>query len=401
MKTIILFMPYGSVGGMERLALTFYDFYKNEGYKVIGVKIIGLENDIISFGKNEISLSKKDFHQYSKIGRLLFYIKIPWLLRKTVKNNTADFTISFGDMANCFSAMTKTHERKIASIHAVKSIEFQTGSYLNSFFKKSLRTRYQRFQKVVCISKAIKNDLSKKLNYPHDNLEVIYNPHPIDKIIGLSKQPMTERGERKIFKDYKVLLFIGRLSIQKSPWHLLHIFHLLNDKSYQLVFIGDGDAQVKKYLEQIIAKLGEQKNVHFLGRKNNPYPYLKQAHLLCLTSLYEGTPNVIAESIILKTPVITSHCTDGLLEMMSDGDEQKQDNLILTKAGIITPNLYKGKLEIPDKETIISEERTYVKALQYFEKYQAKFYRDLENNYENLTRKYRMSHVCRAYLSEK
>ena len=26
-KTILLIMPYGSVGGMERLALSFYNYY--------------------------------------------------------------------------------------------------------------------------------------------------------------------------------------------------------------------------------------------------------------------------------------------------------------------------------------------------------------------------------------
>src|SRR5699024_11181232 len=132
MKTIILFMPYGSVGGMERLALTFYNYYKKLGFRVIGIKIIGLENDIISFGNDEICLSRKDFHTFSTFGRFLFYLKIPWLLRRIIKTHNADYTISFGDMANCFNALTYTGETKIASIHALKSVEFQAQSLLNS-----------------------------------------------------------------------------------------------------------------------------------------------------------------------------------------------------------------------------------------------------------------------------
>ena len=49
-KRILLLMPYGSVGGMERLALTFYNRMKKLGYKVKVVKLIKLEDDIILFG---------------------------------------------------------------------------------------------------------------------------------------------------------------------------------------------------------------------------------------------------------------------------------------------------------------------------------------------------------------
>ena len=43
-------MPYGGVGGMERLALNFYNQYKSQGYTVKAIKIIQLDSDIIHFG---------------------------------------------------------------------------------------------------------------------------------------------------------------------------------------------------------------------------------------------------------------------------------------------------------------------------------------------------------------
>jgi hypothetical protein len=123
MKNILLIMPYGSVGGMERLALNFYTHYKSQGYEVKAIKIIQLPTDIIHFGEDEISLSTIDFNQMSFSKRFWFYFTIPFLIRKIVKENRTTHSISFGDMANVFSSLSFTSEYKIASIHSFKSIE--------------------------------------------------------------------------------------------------------------------------------------------------------------------------------------------------------------------------------------------------------------------------------------
>ena len=47
--------------------------------------------------------------------------------------------------------------------------------------------------------------------------------------------------------------------------------------------------------------------IEFTGNKRNPYPYIANADLFVLTSDYEGYPMVVGESLILKTPVITTN----------------------------------------------------------------------------------------------
>ena len=106
MKSILLIMPYGSVGGMERLAINFYNYYKNNGYTVKAIKIIKLESDIINFGDDELFLSNIDFFEMSFAKRFLFYLKIPFMIRKIIKQNKTSHSIAFGDMANIFSSLT-------------------------------------------------------------------------------------------------------------------------------------------------------------------------------------------------------------------------------------------------------------------------------------------------------
>ena len=401
MKNILLIMPYGSVGGMERLALNFYTHYKAQGYTVKAIKIIQLKSDIIYFGDDEIALSTIDFYEMSFAKRFWFYIKIPFLIRKIIKQNKCTHSIAFGDMANVFSSLSFTSEFKIASIHALKSVEFVSKSFLNTVFKLAFKTSYFFFNKVVCISQAIKVDLIENCGFKFKNkLQVIYNPHNVKEIEKLASIPLESSIENELFLN-DVVLFLGRMSAQKAPWHLIKAFSLLenSDNKIKLVLIGDGDASITNYLNQLIEKLKIKDNVVFLGRKSNPYQYLKRAKILALSSYYEGTPNVIVEAIATKTPIVSSNCTDGIIELMSHSQKEILEDCIYTESGIITPNFFKGKLSIPTDETITKEEIVFSNALNTILT-ESKFKMILNSKSSILLDKFNLDKVSKEYLTQ-
>ena len=399
LRNILLIMPYGSVGGMERLAETFYNNYKKQGHSVKAVKIIGLENDIINFGEDEIVLSRKDFSGYSSTQRMLFYFKIPFLLRKVIKKYNIDVSIAFGDMANCFSAITGTTEKKIASFHSMKSIEFKNTSGISGFFKWSIHNTYKKFDKVVAISNTIKKDLIENCNYKFDNVEIIYNPHDSSAIIEKAGEYISMEEEKYISKDF--VLFLGRLSLVKAPWHLIKAFSLIEKdfSDHNLLMVGDGDARVEKFSRDLVQHLKLQERVLFSGRVSNPYKYLAKARCVALSSFYEGLPNVIAEAMILNVPVITTDCTDGIYEMMIDKVKIKKDGLLITDSGILTPNILTGKQEsIPSDFEINSDDEKYAQALRLI------LNKEINDGFRNndktrLLKKYDFGEVLIKYLS--
>ena len=52
------------------------------------------------------------------------------------------------------------------------------------------------------------------------------------------------------------------------------------------------------------------KNIEFLGKKTNPYPYLKKSDCLLMSSDFEGYPVVFIESMILGKTIITTDVSD-------------------------------------------------------------------------------------------
>ena len=54
-----------------------------------------------------------------------------------------------------------------------------------------------------------------------------------------------------------------------------------------------------------------------LGRKDNPYPYVKNSDLFLLSSRYEGLPTVIIEALILHIPCISTEVA-GIYEILNN-----------------------------------------------------------------------------------
>ena len=391
-------MPYGSVGGMERLALTFYNHYKAKGYEVKSLKFIKLDNDIINFGNDELFFKSYDFNKMKRIERILFYVKAPFLLRRIIKKEKISHSIAFGDMANIFSSLTFTKELKIGSLHALKSVELKNKTLLNKLLKICFKTSFKKFNKLICISNAIREDLIQNCYYPFSNLQIIYNPHDLLEIELRAKEKIIDDGEQLLFSG-NVILFLGRLSHQKSPWHLIKSFYLLEKekKDVKLVFIGDGVSEVVNYCSDLISELKLTDKVFFLGRKSNPYKYLAKSNVLALSSLYEGTPNVIVESICLGVPIVSSNCTNGIIELMSTEKVDVTNENIEVASGIITPNFYKGNLEIPIDNSIIEEERYFAKGLLQVLS-DDRFERNISSNRDYLLNKFDVDQVSEEYL---
>ncbi|WP_168731305.1 glycosyltransferase [Robertkochia marina] len=391
---------------MERIAYSFYSRLKTMNYAVYGLKIIKKQNDLIQFGDDEIYLSLEDLGELNFLKRIFFYKDIPSRLNEIIKKKKITHSISFGDFSNFFSSISGTKEIKIASLHGVKSIEFKNKSVFNWLFKRAYKNSYQNFRKVVAISKHIQNDLINNCHYPFSNIEVIYNPHNIENIRKLSVEKLDNNYESALFSK-PVIIFVGRITYQKAPWHLISIFNQLNkthDQKYNLIFIGDGDPKIKQILNNQIVQFKIAEQVHFLGAKENPYKYLNRASVLALSSYYEGTPNVIVEAIALSIPTICTNCTSGIEEIMSLGKDShnSHNQVINTSAGLIAPKLEefnpidKTWGEMP--KSLDKAEVAYMNGLQDILNDNSKYKNQLLQNQDDLLKKFEIDSVLNSYF---
>ena len=74
----------------------------------------------------------------------------------------------------------------------------------------------------------------------------------------------------------------------------------------------------EKEINDLIKKHSLADKVVVPGFQTNPYPWIKYARLLVLSSRYEGFGNVLIEALALGTPVLSTDC-GGPNEILSEG----------------------------------------------------------------------------------
>lgn len=124
------------------------------------------------------------------------------------------------------------------------------------------------------------------------------------------------------------LLSIGRFCTAKNfdniPWICKNLVDMeLNIKWYIIGYGGE-----EKLIRQKIDEAGMQKNVIILGKKENPYPYIKACDLYVQPSRYEGKcVSVIEAQMFHKPVIITNYATaQSQLEDGIDGVVVPMDN---------------------------------------------------------------------------
>jgi glycosyltransferase involved in cell wall biosynthesis len=115
------------------------------------------------------------------------------------------------------------------------------------------------------------------------------------------------------YKPY--ILGVGHLSVEKNFCDLIEAFSEIKNKNINLVIIGSGNKQ--KELEIQIKKLGLDKRIFLLGSVNNPFPAYVNAEVFVSSSIYEGWPNVIIESMACDCAVISYDCSYGPAEIIT------------------------------------------------------------------------------------
>lgn len=78
--------------------------------------------------------------------------------------------------------------------------------------------------------------------------------------------------------------------------------------------------------KEIVTKEKLNNRVTFLGKKSNPFPYIKESDYIIFTSDYEGFPVTYLESIVLNKPVITTQAlSDDLVKINDYGYKISKD----------------------------------------------------------------------------
>lgn len=189
--------------------------------------------------------------------------------------------------------------KKIAWIHT----DYST---VNTNIKVDLKM-WKKFDHIVTVSESCKEAFLKKYSELANKITVIENivsPTFIHEMAQIKVNNNMVHDER--FK----IVTVARLSHAKGIDNAVKALKILKNKGYNDIawyVVGYGDDELK--IKELIENYQLDDSFILLGKKTNPYPYIKEADIYVQPSRYEGKAVTVVEAQILLKPVLITNYT--------------------------------------------------------------------------------------------
>lgn len=172
------------------------------------------------------------------------------------------------------------HASKTAKLLQGMLQQFSFPSVVTVHGKKKSNQAYFAFDHIIAVSRSV----AEILNQPN-NTTVVYNGTKIT----VSPKP---------FQKNRKFIAIGRLNSVKGFDLLLEAW---KDIPHLLSIVGEGEERQK--LEQLIRQYQLSDRVSLLGYRHDIHTLILEHEALVVSSLREGGPYTLAESLLLNRPV--------------------------------------------------------------------------------------------------
>jgi len=183
----------------------------------------------------------------------------------------------------------------------IHSTEFdRSGEHINQTVYDIEREGMQRASKVIAVSQFTRGVVISRYGIPGDKVEVVYN--------GVERNGGWSTAAEAIKREEKIVLFLGRITMQKGPEYFLRAAKKVLDvmDNVKFVMAGSGDLMYRSI--ELAAQLGIGHKVLFTGflRGDDVRRIFRMADLYVMPSVSEPFGIAPLEALDNDVPVIIS-----------------------------------------------------------------------------------------------
>ncbi|WP_226645672.1 glycosyltransferase [Mesobacillus subterraneus] len=188
-------------------------------------------------------------------------------------------------------------KRKVGWIHT---------DYSNIFIDKKMEKKmWGNLDQIVAVSEECSHTFLNQFPHLKEKTMVIEN------ILspGFVRQQSEIQSAQEIKKEpgKTIIMSVGRLSHAKGFDNAIRACRQLVDKGYDIAWYVIGYGSLENELRKLLTELGLENHFFLLGKKMNPYPYMKACDIYVQPSRYEGKAVTIREAQILGKPVVITN----------------------------------------------------------------------------------------------
>ncbi len=209
-----------------------------------------------------------------------------------------------------------TPTKVIVTIHSIISQSDHFYLPTRSLERQLMKLLYPRAGEIVGVSKGTARDFANYLGFPLSRIHVIYNPIITPSLLEEAQQPIQDPWFAE--GQPPVILSVGRLHPVKDFSMLIKAFALTRQRTpLRLLILGEGTQ--REELEDLARRTGLQEDISLPGFQQNPYPFMRRAAVLALSSRHEAFGRILVEAMACDCPVVATDCPGGVAELVDQG----------------------------------------------------------------------------------
>lgn len=273
------------------------------------VRIISLDIDKDYYCSSCITLCKQRMKKGKIIEAGMLLVKRIFGIGMTHANTnisnipTCD---EYYDIVICYHMHSPLTLRYVAEkTKADKKIAWIHNDFSNTGFPVNRLNRYlNSYQEIISVSHQVEREFIQLCPEYREKLDMCHNIVDEKEIIQKADENIID----SVFTREKTpkLLTIGRFTTQKGFDVAIKAAQVLKHMNidFKWFFIGWGEQETE--YRKLITECNVEDRVIILGRKNNPYPYIKSCDIYIQPSRHEAYGIVVHEAKVLHKPIICS-----------------------------------------------------------------------------------------------
>ena len=345
MKSLLIVMHAIELGGAERALLGMLENMDYTQYSV-DLFLLRYEGELLKYIPEEVNILPENpsyscmavpIQNVLKKGKLnIAYHR--WLGKKAARKRVQEL----GLPADNDVALEYSHKYTVDTMPMISEKEYDLViSYLTPHYYAAKKTKgrkklawihtdyskvaidkesqlamWKEYDQIVSISNAVTEAFLSVLPELKEKVIVIENMMP-EKLIAKQADEFSVKGEMSDDGRIK-LLSIGRFSYAKNFDQIPDLCSRILSQGLSIVWYIIGYGGDDQLIKDKINEYQMQDHVIILGRKENPYPYIKACDYYIQPSRYEGNSVSVHEAQILNKPVIITEYTTAR-DQITDG----------------------------------------------------------------------------------
>lgn len=226
--------------------------------------------------------------------------------------NTMEFDVIHAHDWLTFRAGLRAREASnkplILHVHSIESDRSGTPMGGNPLVREIESIGMLMADRVIAVSQFTKDAIIREYDIPADKIDVVHNSLDLEMVQPLDGNNAHQYLSRMKSMGYKVIVNIGRLTIQKGLPNLLYAAKAVIDREPKTLFLIVGSGEQYYELIELAAELGISRNVIFTGfqRGKNWRDSFAIADLFVMPSVSEPFGLTPLEAVGYGTPSLIS-----------------------------------------------------------------------------------------------